>query len=74
MCKKLNIRRKVATSGGEKQSDEWKFKETKMRSNKIGVLETVNVLKNKSKKTACPWRIFASRFEAGSCSDMRSTG
>jgi len=45
-----------------------------MRSNKIGVLETVNVLKNKSKKTACPWRIFASRIEAGSCSDMRSTG
>ena len=44
------MRRKLATSGGEKQSDEWKFKEPKMRSNKIGVLDTVNVLKNKSKK------------------------
>ena len=68
------MRRKVATSGEEKQTDEWKFKETKMRSNKIGVLVTAIVLKNKSKKTACPWRIFASRIEAGSCSGMRSTG
>ena len=66
--------RKVATSGEEKQSDEWEFKETKIRSNRIGALVTVNVLRNKSKKTACPWRIFASRIEAGSCSDVRSTG
>jgi hypothetical protein len=29
--------RKVATSGEEKQSGEWKLKETKTRSNKIGV-------------------------------------
>lgn len=66
--------RKVATSGEEKRNDEWKFKETKMRSNKIGVPATVNFLKNKSKKTACPWRIFASRIEADSCSNMRPTG
>ena len=71
--KKMNMRRKVATSGEEKRTDELKFKETKMRSNNIGVLATVNVLKNKSKKTACPWRIFASRIEAGYCSNMRST-
>jgi hypothetical protein len=74
MCKKKIMCRKVATSGEEKQSDEWKFKETKMRSNKMGVLATANVLKNKSKETACPWRIFASRIEARSCSDRRSTG
>jgi len=68
------MRRKVATTGGEKQSDEWKFKQPKMRSNKIGVLDTVNFLKNKNKKPECPWRIFASRIEADSCSNMRSTG
>jgi hypothetical protein len=74
MCKKLNVRRKVATSGDEKQSDDWKLKKTKMSRNKIGVPATVNILKYKSKKTACPWRIFACRIEAGSCSNMRSTG
>jgi hypothetical protein len=36
----MNMCRKVATSGEEKQSDECKLKETKMRSNKIGVLPT----------------------------------
>jgi hypothetical protein len=70
----MNMLRKVATSGEKKQSDEWEFKETKMKSNRIGVLVTANVLRNKSKKTACPWRIFASRIEASSCSDVRSTG
>lgn len=70
----MNVRRKMTTSGEEKQSDEWKLKETKMGSNKIGVPATVNILKDKNKKTVCPWRIFASRIEAGSGLDMRSTG
>jgi hypothetical protein len=75
MCKKnINMLRKAAISGEEKQSDEWELKETRMKSNRRGVLVTVNVLRNKSKKTACPWRIFASRIEAGSYSDVRSTG
>jgi len=44
------MRRKVATSGEEKRTDELKFKETKMRSNNIGVLATVNVLRIRVKR------------------------